>query len=51
MDKKWGVYNENGLINTFSTKEEADKEVEKLNFRFQTCGFFVKSDKSIEEGV
>lgn len=43
MDKKeWGVYNENGLIDSFRTEEEAEKNAEERNRRFQTCGFFVK---------
>lgn len=38
----WGVFNENGLIKEFPTKEDAEKYAEKKNFTWQTCGFYVK---------
>ena len=39
---KWGVFNENGLIKSFLTKEEALEYEEKKNITWQTCGFFTK---------
>ena len=40
--KSWGVYNENGLIEGFYTEEEAEIFMDKKNFTWQTCGFYVK---------
>lgn len=43
MEKeKWGVFNENGLIKSFRTKEDAMEYEEKKKFQFQTCGFYTK---------
>jgi hypothetical protein len=39
---KWGVFNENGLIKSFPTKEEAEEHTEKCNYTWQSCGFYVK---------
>jgi hypothetical protein len=41
-DEKWGVFNENGLIQSFSSKEDAEKLEDKYNLMFQTCGFYTK---------
>lgn len=40
--EKWGVFNENGLIKSFLTEEEAEKYKDKMNLTWQTCGFYTK---------
>lgn len=38
----WGVFNENGLIDSFYKKEEAEECRDKKNRTWQTCGFYVE---------
>ena len=43
IEKNWGLYNENGLIDSFITKDDAIEAEKKMNRRWQTCGFYVKT--------
>lgn len=48
-EEKWGVFNENGLIKSFSTEIEAENHAEKCNLTWQTCGFYTKELKDKEK--
>lgn len=41
----WGVFNENGLIDSFDTEQEANECMNTKNRMWQTCGFYIEKVK------